>query len=257
MREPKMKKEDMKFCAIVPVYRHEAASRKVAERLAAQGLSIILVDDGNAPEGHAILEQVERDVPNTMLVTRERNGGKGAAVISGLQKAFEMGFTHALQVDADGQHDMDAIPFFMKAAQKHPMDLVASFPQYDASVPKAREQGRKITNFWVAIETLSKDIPDSMCGFRVYPVKSVWPVAKKIRTYRMGFDIEILVRLSWAGIRMYFYPIKVKYPEDGVSNFRAVRDNVEISWTHTKLCLGMLVRLPVILGRRLFKKKKS
>ena len=256
MREPKMKPEDMKFCAIVPVYRHEKASRKVAESLAAQGLSVILVDDGNAPEGHEILVQVANEVPNTTLVTREKNGGKGAAVISGLEAAFEMGFTHALQVDADGQHDMEAIPFFVKAAKKHPFDLVAAFPQYDMSVPKAREQGRKITNFWVAIETLSMSIPDSMCGFRVYPVKFVWPVAKKIRTYRMGFDIEIMVRLSWAGLKMYFYPIKVKYPEDGVSNFRAFRDNVEISWTHTKLCLGMLVRLPMILGRRLFKKKK-
>ena len=255
MREPKMKKEDMKFCAIVPVYRHENASRKVAETLAAQGLSTILVDDGNAPEGHEILVQIANEVPNTTLVTREKNGGKGAAVISGLKAAFEMGFTHALQVDADGQHDMEAIPFFLKAAQKHPLDLVAAFPQYDASVPKAREQGRKITNFWVAIETLSKDIPDSMCGFRVYPVALVWPVAKKIRNYRMGFDIEILVRLSWTGLKMYFYPIKVKYPEDGVSNFRAVRDNVAISLTHTKLCLGMLLRSPMILARRLKKKK--
>jgi hypothetical protein len=151
---------------------------------------------------------------------------------------------------------MDAIPFFLKAAKKHPFDLVAAMPQYDGSVPKAREQGRKITNFWVAVETLSKTIPDSMCGFRVYPLQFVWPVAKKIRTYRMGFDIEILVRLSWAGLKMYFYPIKVKYPEDGVSNFRAFGDNVEISWTHTKLCLGMLIRSPMILGRRLFKKKK-
>ncbi len=255
MASAKMKPEDMKFCAIVPVYRHELASRKVAETLSTQGLSIIMVDDGNTPEGHEILEQIARDVPNTTLVTREKNGGKGAAVISGLKTAFEMGFTHALQVDADGQHDMEAVPFFMKAARKHPEDMVASFPMYDSSVPKAREQGRKITNFWVAVETLSKEIPDSMCGFRVYPVAKVWPVAKKIRTYRMGFDIEILVRLSWTGLKMRFYPIKVKYPEDGVSNFRAFGDNVEISWTHTKLCLGMLVRLPLILARRLAKKK--
>ena len=122
-------------------------------------------------------------------------------------------------------------------------------------MPKSREQGRKITNFWVAIETLSKDIPDSMCGFRIYPVKSTMPVAKKVTSYRMGFDIEILVRLSWAGVKMRFYPIKVTYPEDGVSNFRVFGSNVEISWTHTKLCVGMLLRLPMLLARRLAKKK--
>ncbi len=246
---------DLKFCAIVPVYRHESTTRKVAESLSAQGLAVILVDDGNTPEGHAILEAVARDVPETTLVTHAKNGGKGKAVISGLEKAFELGYTHALQMDADGQHDALAIPFFLKAARKHPEDLIAGMPQYDASVPKAREQGRKITNFWVAIETLSKDIPDSMCGFRIYPVKSVWPVAKKIRTYRMGFDIEILVRLAWAGLKMRFYPIKVSYPEDGVSNFRVFGSNVEISWTHTKLCTGMILRLPMILWRRLKAKK--
>jgi len=246
---------DLKICAIVPVYRHESTTRKVAEGLSALGLAVILVDDGNTPEGHAILEQVAREVPDTILVTHAKNGGKGKAVISGLQAAFEKGYTHALQVDADGQHDMASIPFFLKAAKKHPNDLVAGMPQYDSSVPKAREQGRKITNFWVAIETLSKDIPDSMCGFRVYPVASVWPVAKKIRNYRMGFDIEILVRLSWAGIKMRFYPVKVSYPEDGVSNFRVFHDNVAISFTHTKLCLGMMLRLPMILARRLRKKK--
>lgn len=246
---------DLKFCAIVPVYRHESTTRKVAESLSAQGLSVILVDDGNAPEGHAILETVASEVPNTVLVTRAQNGGKGAAVISGLEKAHELGFTHALQMDADGQHDADAIPFFLKAARKHPEDLIAGFPQYDGSVPKSREQGRKITNFWVAIETLSKDIPDSMCGFRIYPVKSTMPVTKKLTSFRMGFDIEILVRLSWAGVKMRFYPIKVTYPEDGVSNFRVFGSNVEISWTHTKLCVGMLLRLPLLLARRLAKKK--
>lgn len=246
---------DLKFCAIVPVYRHESTTRKVAESLSAQGLSVILVDDGNAPEGHAILEAVASEVPNTVLVTHAKNGGKGKAVVSGLEKAHELGFTHALQMDADGQHDADAIPFFLKAARKHPEDLIAGFPQYDGSVPKSREQGRKITNFWVAIETLSKDIPDSMCGFRIYPVQSTMPVAKKLTSYRMGFDIEILVRLSWAGVKMRFYPIKVTYPEDGVSNFRVFGSNVEISWTHTKLCVGMLLRLPMLLARRFAKKR--
>ena len=241
---------DLKFCAIVPVYRHESTTRKVAESLSAQGLAVILVDDGNTPEGHAILEAVARDVPETTLVTHAKNGGKGKAVISGLEKAFELGYTHALQMDADGQHDAEAIPFFLKAARKHPEDLIAGFPQYDDSVPKAREQGRKITNFWVAIETLSKDIPDSMCGFRIYPVKPVWPVAKKLTSFRMGFDIEILVKLSWKGVKMRFYPIKVSYPEDGVSNFRVFSSNVEISWTHTKLCTGMILRLPMLLWRR-------
>ena len=244
---------EQKFCAVVPVYRHEAASRHVAEALAREGLAVVLVDDGNTPEGHAILETIAKEIPGTHLVTHKVNKGKGGAVISGLSEAARLGYTHAFQIDADGQHDLNAIPFFVKASKKHPESVISAFPQYDGSVPRAREQGRKITNFWVCVETLSMDIPDTMCGCRVYPLKTVLPIAKKIRNFRMGFDIEIMVRISWAGIKMNFYPIHVTYPEDGVSNFRVLHDNIAISATHAKLFLGMVVRSPLIIARRLLK----
>ncbi|MCF0214855.1 MAG: glycosyltransferase family 2 protein [Fibrobacteraceae bacterium] len=247
--------ENQSFCAVVPVYRHEEASRHVAEALSKANIHVVLVDDGNTPEGHAILENIAAQVPNTHLVTNKVNMGKGGAVISGLKAAFAMGFTHAFQIDADGQHDLNAIPFFIKASRKHPQNVISAFPQYDGSVPKAREQGRKITNFWVYVETLSTEIPDTMCGCRVYPLHTVLPIANKIKNYRMGFDIEIMVRISWAGIKMNFYPIKVTYPEDGVSNFRVLHDNLAISATHTKLVCGMLLRLPKLLLRKIRPKK--
>ena len=255
MAKADAKNVDVRLCAIVPVYRHEKASRAVVEKLVSYNLPVILVADGNAPEGHEILVQITKEFPNVELVTHKVNRGKGGAVRSGMEAAVAAGYTHALQVDADGQHDMEAIPFFMKAAKKHPADMICGFPQYDDSVPKSRENGRKVTNFWVAVETLSKDIPDAMCGFRVYPLATSWKVVRRFRNNRMGFDIEILVRLSWAGLKMRFYPIKVSYPEDGVSNFRMFHDNVAISLTHSMLFFGMLIRLPLILARRLFKKK--
>jgi glycosyltransferase involved in cell wall biosynthesis len=218
-------------------------------------IPVILIDDGNAPEGHEILVQIAKDFADVELVTHKCNRGKGAAMRSGMEAAVAAGFTHALQVDADGQHDMETIPFFINEVREHPDDLICGYPEYDESVPKAREQGRKITNFWVAIETLSLKIPDAMCGFRIYPLASSWPVMKCLRNNRMGVDIESIVRLAWAGLQMRFFPIKVRYPEDGVSNFRMFHDNVVISMTHTMLCFGMLIRLPLILTRRLFKKK--
>ncbi|MCF0221262.1 MAG: glycosyltransferase family 2 protein [Fibrobacter sp.] len=252
MKEPP--KENQKFCAVIPVYRHEAASRQVALALHNEGLAVVLVDDGNSPEGHAILESIANEIPETFLVTHTVNKGKGGAVISGLIEAARLGYTHAFQIDADGQHDLNAIPFFVKASKKHPCSVISAYPQYDATVPKSREQGRKITNFWVCVETLSMSIPDTMCGCRVYPLDTVLPIAKRITNLRMGFDIEIMVRISWAGIKMNFYPIHVTYPQDGVSNFRAVHDNIAISATHTKLCLGMILRLPVLLFRKLKRK---
>lgn len=239
----------------MPVYRHEKTSRHVVESLVNLNVPVILIDDGNAPEGREILVQIAKDFADVELVTHKCNRGKGAAMRSGMEAAVAAGFTHALQVDADGQHDMEAIPFFINEVREHPDDLICGYPEYDESVPKAREQGRKITNFWVAIETLSLKIPDAMCGFRIYPLASSWPVMKCLRNNRMGVDIESIVRLAWAGLQMRFFPIKVRYPEDGVSNFRMFHDNVVISMTHTMLCFGMLIRLPLILTRRLFKKK--
>lgn len=242
---------EVKVCAIVPVYRHEKTSRNVVKSLVDFDIPVILVDDGNAPEGHEILTQIANEFKNVKLVTHKCNCGKGASMRSGMEAAVEAGFTHALQVDADGQHDMGVIPIFLKETREHPDDLICGYPEYDESVPKAREHGRKITNFWVAIETLSLKIPDAMCGFRMYPLSTSWPVMKRLRNKRMGVDIEIIVRLSWAGVKMLFFPVKVNYPKDGVSNFRMFHDNVVISMTHTMLCFGMLFRLPLILGRRL------
>jgi len=241
----------VKVCAIVPVYRHENASRHVVKSLASLNIPVILVDDGNTPEGHQILVEISKEFPDVELVTHECNRGKGAAMRTGMEAAVVAGFTHALQVDADGQHDMSVIPFFINEAKEHPEDLICGYPEYDESVPKAREQGRKITNFWVAIETLSLKIPDAMCGFRVYPLASSWPVMKCLRNDRMGFDIEMIVKLSWANVKMRFFPVKVNYPKDGVSNFRMFHDNVTISITHTMLCIGMVLRLPLIIWRRL------
>lgn len=238
---------EFKPCVIVPVYRHENTVRAVVQNLHAHNLPVVIVDDGNTPEALQVLQKVAEEIPNVMVVSHSVNMGKGGAVCTGCKEALKAGFTHALQIDADGQHDPSMIPFLLKTARKHPESLVGGFPQYDASVPKGREVGRKITNFWVAVETLSKDIPDAMCGFRVYPLQATVPVLDKILTFRMGFDIEILVRLAWAGVKMHFYPVKVIYPENGVSNFRMLHDNLEISWLHTRLCCGMLVRLPKLL----------
>lgn len=239
----------MKFnpCAIVPVYRHENTVRDVVEKLVDLKLPVIIIDDGNTPEALHVLKKISQEFSGVAVISHPVNMGKGGAVCSGLREAFQLGFTHALQVDADGQHDVSAIPFLLKASYKHGKNLIGGFPVYDASVPKEREVGRKITNFWVHVETLSSRIPDAMCGLRVYPLAQTVSVLEKIRTFRMGFDIEILVRLSWENVGMNFYPVKVFYPQNGVSNFHMLRDNLEISKLHTRLVCGMLLRIPKIL----------
>ena len=235
------------LCAIVPVFRHENAVCPVLSRLASLKIFTVLVDDGNSPEARSVLQRLAGEFSNVLLVSHKKNLGKGGAVITGLREASARHFTHALQIDADGQHDAETIPLLIEEARKNPQSLVGSVPKYDASVPKARKVGRKITNFWVHVETLSLKIPDAMCGLRIYPLAETVPVLSHIRALRMGFDIEILVRLSWRGVNMRFYPVRVLYPADGISNFRMFGDNAEISLVHMRLFLGMLVRIPKIL----------
>lgn len=179
--------------------------------------------------------------------------------MTGLRRAHELGFSHALQVDADGQHDLTDLPALLAEARQHPAALVSGRPLYDDSVPKGRLYGRYITHVWVWIETLSFAIKDSMCGFRVYPLASTCALLERVALgRRMDFDTEVMVRLHWAGVPMRFVPTRVIYPVDGRSHFRLFRDNLDISWMHTRLVCRLLwdlllrlCRWPARLGARL------
>ncbi len=241
-----------KPCIVVPVYNHGEHFQKAFETLKSLPCSIIIVDDGSDDKTKSILEKLAADHENITLKRLPINGGKGAAVTQGLLTAFDLGFTHALQVDADLQHNLEDIPLFLELSKQNQGSVVVGYPVFDDSVPKSRLHGRKFTNLWVCIETLSGAIKDAMCGFRVYPLVTTIPVIKKnTLSQRMGFDIEILVRLYWAGLGVVNQATKVVYPPEGTSNFRMFEDNLEISLTHTRLFFGMLLRIPALLLRKL------
>lgn len=242
----------MKLCIIVPVYNHEAAIEGVVERLKPFNLPCFLVDDGSSPVCAQVLSRcADREPAWLSLLTRKENGGKGAAVIDGFKAAIVGGFSHAIQIDADGQHDVSAIPDFISACGQHPDALILGQPVFDASAPKNRLYGRRITNFWIAVNTLFRAIGDGMCGFRLYPLTAVNHLINSAEiAQRMDFDIDILVRLYWQGVKVVNLPVNVRYPEDGVSHFRLWRDNLSISRVHAKLFFGMLARLPRLLQKR-------
>lgn len=242
----------MNACIVIPVFNHGATLAEVLTQLEPFELPVILVDDGSDANTAAILQQLASEQPQRItLYTRPENGGKGAAVIDGLRLAHQRGFSHALQIDADGQHRSADLPRFLDAARANPNALITGTPQYDASVPKGRLYGRYLTHVWVWINTLSLDIRDSMCGFRVYPLASTLAIINRAALgKRMEFDCEILVRLHWQGTPIINLPTAVQYPENGLSHFRMLKDNLLISKMHARLFFGMLVRLPWILQRR-------
>lgn len=243
----------MKTCIVVPHYDHFEQFEPYLPKLAAAGLPIIVVDDASPATSvaslAALLEGVASDA---RLIRHEYNQGKGAAVTSGLRAAHAAGFTHALQIDADGQHDPNGIADILAAAEKHPRALVCGVPVFDDSVFRFRYYARYITLWFARLESLSMGIRDAMCGFRVYPLAEINPMLEKVSFGRnMAFDCEILVRATWAGISLHNVPVRVSYPSDGKSHFRYFRDNVDISWMHTRLIVGMVLRLPMLLGRKL------
>ncbi|MBR9911158.1 MAG: glycosyltransferase family 2 protein [Gammaproteobacteria bacterium] len=244
-------------CALIPVYNHSQVLTAIVAELVALQLPVILVDDGSDTPCKAVIEAIIEKFPAVTLVARQFNGGKGAAMKDGLRTAFEMGYSHAVQIDADGQHNRGDIPRFLTLASLAPESLVCAYPIYDESIPKHRLYGRYATHIWVWINTLSMTIKDSMCGFRVYPLRaSCLLLDESSMGNRMDFDGEFVVRWFWSGGSILQQGTEVTYPLDGISHFRLWRDNGLISWMHARLFFGMLVRSPLLLFRKLRNNKK-
>ena len=222
-----------KFAFLVPFYNHPQNIKALIAALKAYELPVIVVDDGSDEESKQILAELER-TEGILLLTRAQNGGKGIAMKDGFKFALERGFSHVLQIDADFQHDVALIGEFLRQSQAHPQSIVCANPIYGEDAPRSRVYGRKITNFWVAINTLSLGIKDAMCGFRVYPLEQLKKAAAKSKTNRMEFDIEILVNAVRQGIDVRWIDTCVRYEKGGVSHFKMLRDNALISLMHAK-----------------------
>lgn len=241
----------MRLTALIPVYNHERAVGAVLDGLLAHGLDVLMVDDGSNAACAAELDRLVATRPRAKLVRLPRNLGKGGAVMAGMRAAGAAGYTHALQIDADGQHAVTDVPRFVAEANAYPRHVICGCPQFDASIPRGRLYGRYLTHAMVWLNTLSFELRDTMCGFRVYPLDVARRLIDRVQLgSRMDFDVEILVRLHWDGVPTRWIETPVSYPADGVSHFRLFDDNVRISSVHARLFLGMLPRAPRLLARK-------
>jgi glycosyltransferase involved in cell wall biosynthesis len=238
-------------CAVIPIYNHKATIGCTVDALRVHGLPVLIVDDGSDAATRAVLDALAIAQDGVQLLHLPHNQGKGRALTAGLLAAHAAGFSHALQIDADGQHDTADVPRFLDEARRHPTALVCGCPIYDDSVPKARLYGRYLTHVLVWVEILSLALRDSMCGYRLYPLASTCAeVRQHTPPARMDFDTEMAVRLIWRGLPVRNLPTRVIYPENGLSHFRLWRDNARITAMHTRLLLGMLPRAPMLLWRK-------
>lgn len=214
----------------------------------------IVIDGSTDGTTESLLAMAAGDV-GLHVIALPKNVGKGAAVLRGLDQAAARGFTHALSMDSDGQHPTELIPSFMAESVRNPACMVLGVPIFDASAPSLRVKGRKVSNWWANLETLWAGIGDSLFGFRVYPIVPLRTVMRRqLWMRRFDFDPEAVVRLCWSGVKPINIPAPVRYfsaAEGGVSHFRYLRDNVLLTWMHSRLFFGFVLRLPLLLLRKI------
>jgi glycosyltransferase involved in cell wall biosynthesis len=238
-------------CIVIPIYNHQATIVSVLEQLAPFGLTCIIVDDGSDLATRRVLEEQDKHRPWIQILHLPRRSGKGEAIKVGLLRAHDMGYSHALLIDADGQHDVRDISRFLAEAESYPGALVLGKPTFGSDAPRSRRLGRRLSQFWVWVETLSLAIADPLMGFRVYPLPAVIALIQQqhLGSY-MEFDPEVAVRLYWRGVPIRNVVTAVVYPKDGSSHFRLVRDNARLSWLYVRLFFGMLSHAPGLLRRQ-------
>jgi len=240
---------------LIPSYNPGAQVYATVRAARAQWAPVWVVVDGSSDGTAAGLQEMAAVDPGLRVWVLPANGGKGAAVLHGLDQAAAEGYTHALTMDSDGQHPAGLIPAFMAASLQQPAAMILGKPVFAADAPALRVQGRKISNGWANLETLWAGIGDSLYGFRVYPIEPLRQVMRGQRWMRrFDFDPEAVVRLCWRGVRPLNVDAPVKYlraDEGGVSHFNYLRDNTLLTWMHLRLVLGFVLRLPLLLFRRL------
>lgn len=239
---------------LIPSYNPGPKVYDTVRAARSQWTPVWVVVDGSTDGSGERLEAMAASDPGLRVIRLPENQGKGAAVLAGITLAQAEGYTHALTMDSDGQHPADLIPRFMAAAQAQPECMVLGVPVFDADAPALRVKGRRVSNWWANLETLWMGIGDSLYGFRVYPIEPLRRVMTgQTWMRRFDFDPEATVRLCWIGVRPVNLPAPVRYfraDEGGVSHFNYLRDNVLLTWMHTRLFVGFLLRLPLLLLRR-------
>ncbi|HEU4621787.1 MAG TPA: glycosyltransferase family 2 protein [Burkholderiaceae bacterium] len=239
---------------LIPTYNAGSLVIDTVRAARAQWDPVWVVVDGSTDGSTATLQALAANDDGVRVFVLERNQGKGAAMLHGMRHALAEGFTHALAMDSDGQHPAQLIPGFMRCSQDAPGAMILGRPVFDAKAPRLRVRGRKISNAWTNLETLNAGIGDSLYGFRVYPLRELVAIMERQPFMRrFDFDVEAVVRLAWQGVRPINIDAPVRYftaDEGGVSHFNYWRDNALLTWMHTRLMLGFLMRLPLLVARR-------
>ena len=225
------------YCTIIPTFNNAGTIRKVVDDVSRHCENVIVVNDGSTDDTSTILSELASTIT---VVSYPKNRGKGHALVTGFRKAMEMGFTHAVTIDADGQHFADDIPLLVEQMEHHPDAIIVGCRNLtEENMPRQNTFANKFSNFWFRLQT-GINLPDTQSGFRIYPLASLKGL--NLITSRYEAELELLVFAAWAGVPVLSTNVRVYYPpaEERVSHFRPVYDFFRISVLNTILCIGAL-----------------
>ncbi len=246
-----MREASASHLVLIPSYNTGSKLYETVEAACRQWQPVWVVIDGSTDGSDLALADLSGRYSGLRLFHLPRNRGKGAAIYYGLHAAAAAGFTHALTMDADGQHPPALIPDFMARSYGEPTRMLLGKPVFDASAPLLRVYWRRISNLLARRLTLNAEIGDSLFGFRLYPIADLLAVMQESRHMRrFDFEPEAAVRLAWRGVKPVNWPVPVHYfsrAEGGVSHFHYLRDNLLLGWMYLRLIGGFLLRLPGLI----------
>ena len=236
-----------RYCVIIPTYNNSGTLADVVERALKVCPNVVVVNDGSTDNIEAELCGI-----NVIVISHERNLGKGKALKTGLRYAGMNGYTHAVTIDADGQHFPEDIPALIEVSAEHPESIIVGCRNLTSeNMPRQNTFANRFSNFWFRLQTAQK-LDDTQSGFRIYPLESLYGM--RLVTSRYEAELELLVFAAWHGVSVKGVPVRVWYAPEGerVSHFRPFWDFFRISVLNTILCFGaLLVGLPLAVLRKI------
>ena len=210
---------------MIPAYNAEKTIQAVVRECLQHGMEVVLVDDGSTDDTSGQLAGLP-----VMLLRHERNLGKGAALKTGFAWAMKSGFDGVVTIDADGQHDVSAIPLLISSAQSGNWGiLIASRHTQFEQMAGLRKLWNRI-GVWCIWKRTGFEITDSQSGFRFYACEVLKKLSMKSNGYAL--EMEIFLKAWKSGFTVGSLPVAARVADGrATSHYRPVKDTFTISMT--------------------------
>ena len=224
---------------VIPTYNNGATMEAVVRAAYRFVPDIFIVIDGSTDDTAQRAFGLLPEMPLVRVISIPSNRGKGFALKRGFERALAEGFTNAITMDADGQHCAGDLALFLERVRLSPQTLWIgdrTIRQGAIKEPALSIFGRAFGAFWYGFFT-GKNIRDTQCGFRAYPLRAVLDL--KCKGERFDYEQEALIYSVWNGIDVRSIAVHRLYlpKTERVSHFRPVIDFLRIGRVNSRAAL--------------------